>query len=195
MPTTPGIRWELTGKTFTKSSMRKDVSYGSLQWLYYIQATAPYLRQQDGTRAIIAQGYHQGERQINGIGNAPFFKLKIKQLLVGPVDGYVVVDGVVHIYEYLGCKHHGCDCGVETNEAKRKQDRVDWERKRVQLKKRGKLHAIWECAWKDYMKSHPEILDTKTHIPHIMRKRQTEAELLAAIKDGSFFGYVFCDLW
>ena len=67
MPTTPGIRWMKQGNGFVKSSMKSGVSFGAIQWLYYLQATAPYLMKADGTRAIIEHGYHHGEVQLEGI--------------------------------------------------------------------------------------------------------------------------------
>ena len=67
MPTTPGIKWTKDGKWFKKSTMKHDVSLVSLQWLYYIQATAPYLTKPDGTRHVIQHGYHQGEHKFDGI--------------------------------------------------------------------------------------------------------------------------------
>jgi len=72
MPTTPGIKWEKNGNYFIKNTMRSDVSFVSLQWLYYIQATAPYLTKQDGTRAVIEHGYHHGEIHLDGIGKIYF---------------------------------------------------------------------------------------------------------------------------
>jgi len=68
MPTTPGIIWRKKGNGFEKGSMKHDVSYPQIQWLNYIQATAPYLTKEDGSRAIIEHGFHHGERSLEKIG-------------------------------------------------------------------------------------------------------------------------------
>lgn len=67
MPTTPGILWRKKGNGFEKMSMRHGVSFPQIQWLNYIQATAPYLTNDDGSRAIIEHGYYHGERTLQGI--------------------------------------------------------------------------------------------------------------------------------
>jgi len=70
MPTTPGILWRKKGDGFEKMSMKHDVSYPQIQWLNYIQATAPYLTQEDGSRAIIEHGFHHGEVSVEGVGKS-----------------------------------------------------------------------------------------------------------------------------
>ena len=67
MPTTPGIRWKKDGNVFTKSIMRKDVSFVQVQWLYFLQATSPILMKPDGTRHIIEHEYFHGEHQFEGL--------------------------------------------------------------------------------------------------------------------------------
>lgn len=68
MPTTPGIKWTFKNNHFEKGTMRSGVSYGSLQWLYYLQATADYLKNFDGTRTTIEHEYHHGEVKLEGLG-------------------------------------------------------------------------------------------------------------------------------
>jgi len=101
----------------------------------------------------------------------------------------------VHIWEFLGCIYHGCSCGAEPDETKRLADRTKWELKKEKLQKHGEVHFIWECDWDTYKKKHPEIMGTMTKFPNIMYKNQTEIGLMNAIKEGSFFGFVHCDLW
>ena len=95
----------------------------------------------------------------------------------------------------MGCKFHGCSCGAEEDETIRKATRTKWELKRVQLEKLGKLHSIWECDWSRYIEVNKAIRSTNTTFPLIMHRIQTEMDLLSAIKEGSFFGFVNCDLW
>ena len=54
----------------------------------------------------------------------------------------------------------------------------------------GKLVTIRECQWKLEVKNHAQI---QTIIPRILLK-DNEATLLAAIENGSVFGFVTCDV-
>jgi len=116
-------------------------------------------------------------------------------IIAGPVDGYVEVDGTIRIYEFLGCYHHGCSCGAQKDPVKREQKKSEWEAKRRCLERCGELHYIWECHWEMLMAEDPEIEKTVTHFPNIMKRHQTQISLINQIKDGTFFGFVHCDLW
>jgi len=115
--------------------------------------------------------------------------------LVGPVDGYVKIGDKVRIFEFLGCMFHGCNCGAEADEAKRSKKRAEWEVKKAKLQTQGELFSIWECDWTHYKDVNLEVERTPTKFPLIMKKKQTEIGLLNAIKEGSFYGFVRCDLW
>ena len=116
--------------------------------------------------------------------------------LGGAVDGYVKIGDKVSIFEYLGCFWHGCDCGNGNPDLeKRVKQRMDWEEKKSILHSKGDLYSVWECQWEQYKIDHPETEFTDTHFPHIMKKEQTRIGLMNAIKEGSFFGFVNCDLW
>ena len=41
----------------------------------------------------------------------------------------------------------------------------------------------------------PNVTNTVTHFPNILNRRATESNLISAICDGSFFGFIECDLW
>ena len=102
----------------------------------------------------------------------------------------------VHIYEFLGCAFHGCACGKgEKDEDKRTKQMSDWKIKKELLEQRGELHAIWECEWKAFVASNPQVSKTITKFPHIMKSSETEIELIQAIKDRTFYGFIECDLW
>jgi len=113
----------------------------------------------------------------------------------GAVDGYVEVDGVVHIYEFLGCYHHGCSCEADKNPVRREEKYQKWEYKKTLLERHGNVHCIWECNWNFIMTDNPEIEKTDTHFPNIMKRNQTQIGLINQIKEGTFFGFVHCDLW
>ena len=63
------------------------------------------------------------------------------------------------------------------------------------MERRGQLIYMWECDWELYMADNPEIEDIETQFPNVMKREQTEIGLINQIKEGSFFGYVHCDLW
>jgi len=95
----------------------------------------------------------------------------------------------------LGCYHHGCPCGAEKDAEKRAEKIERWYRKRKQLEQRGELHCVWECHWELLMADDPEIEETQTSFPNIMKRYQTQIGLINQIKEGSFYGFIHCDLW
>ena len=177
LPTTPGIRWTRKGGMFQKSVMADGVSYVSLQWLYYIQASATFLTALDGTRSVIHHKYHQGEVTLDG----------------DQVDGYAKVDEKVYILEFLGCYHHGCICQDEL--ARNAQKRSQWEKKRTRLEKYGTLITCWECEWDSFKSLNCKVSNIVTHFPMILQRRATESTLINAIRRREFFGFILCDLF
>jgi len=175
LPTTPGVRWNRSGTTFTKAVMADGTSFAAVQWLAYLQATARYLKLATGEVVTMHHKYHQGEVKVRG----------------DEVDGYCEVGGRVYIFEFNGCHWHGCKCQNAPNLEKR----AIWERKRGRLEKIGTLIQIWECEWEEYKALNPQISEIDTLFPRIMRRSESEVDLVNAIRDGSFFGFVHCDLW
>ena len=155
--------------------MADGTSFAAVQWLAYLQATASFLNASNGARVTIQHKYHQGEVKIGG----------------DEIDGYCEVDGRAFLLEFNGCHWHGCKCQTNPDLEKR----ATWERKRARLEKIGNVIHIWECDWEDYKDRNPEILDTQTQIPRIMHRSESEEQLIKSIRDGSFFGFVHCDLW
>ena len=176
LPTTPGILWTLKGQTFKKAVMADQTSLCAVQWLYYLQATAPYLQQTNGARSIIQHAYHQGETRIGW----------------DKVDGFADVDGRKFIFEMLGCYFHGCKCQINPNLDAREK----WLVKQSRLKRAGNVISVWECDWHRMMAIDPTISSTSTHFPHILKDHEEdETMLIDYIKNGSFYGFVNCDLW
>ena len=99
----------------------------------------------------------------------------------------------------MGCFTHGCACGALADGAladvQRTQKMADWEAKKELLEPRGELHIIWECQWKLFITEHPEVMNTITKFPQIMKEFQTETDLINAIKERQFYGFVHCDIW
>ena len=95
----------------------------------------------------------------------------------------------------MGCFTHGCVCGALADVEKRNQKMADWQAKKELLEPRGELHIIWECQWKLFITEHPEVMNTITKFPQIMKEFQTETDLINAIKERQFYGFVHCDIW
>ena len=79
MPLGPGLVWEKAGRYFKKIPMTSGVSFGQMQWLFYLQATQ-YKHVQ------LEHAYYHGEVDFDGWSP----------------DGYALVNGVHHFFEYLG---------------------------------------------------------------------------------------------
>ena len=73
--------------------------------------------------------------------------------------------------------------------------REAWQRKLNRLNQLGKVYYIWECHWELFVAEDPEIEKTITKFPHIMHRRQHGDDLIKAVRDGSFYGFIECDLW
>lgn len=118
MPLTPGIEWVLKNQTFKKRSLQPGVSFKSLQWLYFVQATL--------FKGIqIQHAYHRGEKTFNG----------------QKVDGYVYFNRRHFFLEFNGCFYHG-HCKYHDQI---KQDK--WNAKANELRKLGQVISINECEW------------------------------------------------
>ena len=123
MPLTPGLEWKLNGTKFKKRVLHPSVSFKSIQWLYYLQATQFQNHQ-------IQHAYHRGEHEANGI----------------KVDGYVKIGDEEIFMEFNGCFFHG-HCRYHDEEKLKK-----WNAKAAGLRKIGKLLSIYECQWDAFVK-------------------------------------------
>ena len=79
MPLGPGLLWEKNGRYFNKTPMTSGVSFGQIQWLFYLQATT-----YKGVQ--LEHAFYHGELEFDG----------------WKPDGYVFIEGVHHFFEYLG---------------------------------------------------------------------------------------------
>ena len=57
------------------------------------------------------------------------------------------------------------------------------------MKDNGEVHIMRECEWNAKSFHH-----VPTQMPLINIKRQTEKQLLEAVKNGEIFGFVVCDV-
>ena len=95
-----------------------------------------------------------------------------------------------YLYEFLVCHFHGCECQAEPDWNAREK----WCNKRERLEKLGTVIYMWECDW-NRMLMDTTVTNTRTHFPRIMNRSESDADLVQAVKDGSFFGFIHCDLW
>ena len=65
-----------------------------------------------------------------------------------------------------------------------------WIGKTAYLRKRGNLTVMWDCQWRQMLKSLPKF---NTRLGRIL-ERDTEETLLDAIKSEEVFGFISCDV-
>ena len=134
----------------------------------------------DGTRATIETKYHRGERKI--------LNLQTRKR-TWSVDGFAMnKKGDAKVYEFNGdLWHKGCPhCSNGRLDSKEIQKRHD-------IGELGyKLEIMWECQFNRKLL---EIRHLETPLfPYILQHRQKEKDLLAAVQNGTIFGYLLCDV-
>ena len=180
MPTTPGISWEMqTDGVFKKKIMTTGHSFLAQQWLVYKQETDPFLLNADGTRSVIQTAYNRGEHKIP----RKYQKYKFWQ-----VDGFAVTDHGAKIYEFNGDRwHKGCPhCAP--------WEPLDfiWQQKIKEVAQCGEVEVMWECRFKTLLETIRN-METPT-FPDILKNRQTESDLLAAIINNKVYGFIVADI-
>jgi G:T-mismatch repair DNA endonuclease (very short patch repair protein) len=120
-----------------------------------------------------------------------------------PVDGFCAATNTV--YQFNGCLWHGHKCsrtrGIKihpTNGRKMTELYDDTLAKNEYLREIGYTVVVqWECEWEEEVSMTPEI---KTFLSIFFRtlyppypKKNLEA-LVNSIRDGSFFGFIECDI-
>ena len=116
MPTTPGVLWKRVGNTFHKSVMCDGNSLGATQWMYFLEATHHAVK--DG--GIIQHFFHRKEVRLEN----------------DLVDGFIQGEQS-YIFEYNGCRFHGC-CQFEENQMEKRRL---FEEKIIRLERFGKVEG------------------------------------------------------
>ena len=104
-----------------------------------------------------------------------------------------------------GCYHHGHECCVTKNVKddkwhERKAGLYEKTEKKVaQLRKKGyRVVEMWECEFRDFCKSHPQIYAIRDQCRPIFsqkhRSKVTENQILNGVRYGQLFGMVECDI-
>ena len=171
---TPGIKWTLKGQKYQKSSLCSQTSFKAVQWLYSEQESERCL-DKNGNRVTMEHSYHQGEKTI--------FDAKL--------DGYAYIDNRHVVWEFNGCKWHGClKCFPDwfnTATVDQVVQKSNWNKKIQRLRRNNcVIHVMWEH---DFVPN-PSI---KTRMPRIL---QTDSEntLLEGIRAGEIFGFAKCSV-
>ena len=135
----------------------------ALQYLDWVQHNDPLLNCSDGSQIIL-------QTALNGV------EKRVGRFIV---DGYAMVNDQAHFWEFNGCQFHDCIClGLEE----------ECDREKVShLENVGVLHIMRMCTWNKLRKT-----TLSTFIPSNLSLRETvsETEILDAVKNGSFFGFV-----
>ena len=178
MPTSPGILWEkCQGSRWKKNIMTTGHSFKAQQWLTYLQQTDPFLKNNDGSRAVIQTKFHRGEKRIPSS----------KMLKDWKVDGYVKSDQGVKIYEFMGDHwHDGCpNCdptGIDVN----------WSMKLRDISQVGIVEVIWECEFDELLTRLRGFWSPL--IPHIFDEYHSQLAIKKSIMKNELYGYILCDI-
>ena len=109
------------------------------------------------------------------------------------VDGFVVETNT--ILEFHGCFWHGHGC----TKALRNHPEAEERAKKTQdcdayLEQHcSNLEVMWECQW-EKLKKRPEVAEKITDVTTSHPSHMVENEILDGVRNGSFFGFVQCNL-
>ena len=113
------------------------------------------------------------------------------------VDGYCASTHTV--YEFLGCYWHGHSC-LPNSGSDLQQERLAKTKLRLQytLELGYNLEVMWECEWKRKVRVDADIGRFVRVFEEVWYPKwaplSTELQVLDAVRDGSFFGLVRCDV-
>ena len=190
MPVGPGIYYEKTGPFFTWEPLmdprKKKYSFEAIEWLNKMEFD---LRNPDGSRNVIHHAMNSGEREFKETFHCHITNKN--KLRVYKPDGYALINGVQHFFEYDGCYDHICihNCSV-SRKSRRNKTRDDNTRNDF-YRKHGILHTMTSCQWK---KQRPALKFPIHTSVFFNQKRITEQKILNKVKSGKFFGLVKLDL-
>ena len=114
------------------------------------------------------------------------------------VDGFCAANQTV--YEFMGCYWHGHSC-LKCADSDEQKQRLTMTRKRLQyLVELGyELEVIWECEWKEMVKTQREVRDFVQIFESVWYPKQlvlaSAESVVDAVKSGEFFGLVQCDIF
>ena len=190
MPVGPGILYEKHGSFFTweplMNSRQKKFSLEAIEWLNKKESD---LLKSDGTRNVIHHAMNTGEREFKDKYHCPV--TNENKVRVYKPDGYALIDGIHHFFEYDGCFNHKCiyNCSI-SRKSRWNKNRDDRPRNNF-FRKLGILHTTTSCKWQKDRKNLRFPIYTSIFFN---QKRITENQILNKIKGDKFFGLVKLDL-
>ena len=195
MPVGHGIHYKLKddGYFSWKPVYNPDkYSLDAIEWINYEQSK--FLKR-DGSRHVIRHALNYGEVDIKGEESRTDSNL-IKHKIYRP-DGYVVVDGIHHFFEFDGCHVHECPFKCSTYQRFKNSNGNRWTPRSVEARNtfymsKGMLHTITSCQWYRMRSS----VSYKNYSSAFFRRNDvTEDKILDKILTGDFFGLVKCDVY
>ena len=191
MPVGPGILYDRVGDHFTwdplMNSKKHKFSLEAIDWLNKMEND---LLNPDGSRNVIHHAMNSGEREFTDQFTCPMTN-ELKTRTFNP-DGYALIAGEHHFFEYDGCHFHKCihNCSV-SRKSRVNKNRDDNPRDNFYTKF-GHLHKITSCEWQKEKRKNPSY---KNFTSIFFNKRGiTEKDILEKVKSGDFFGLVRLDL-
>ena len=97
-------------------------------------------------------------RYVSGQLSILYRKWTVEHFLGFHVDGYAVINGVETVWEYNGCKFHGCQC-IKNPTNKQLEKQRKWIERKAHLEANG-CHVIemTDCRWRQklrYIRKNP----------------------------------------
>ena len=169
----PGVLEKQENGSFKYSTgvVGDNCSAESLQWLEYEENELNKL----GFAIQIQHAMNGGEAKVSDVGK---------------VDGFAIINGVCHYWEYDGCFYHKCERCYPHLEYSDYEEQIRIqirdEQKRYMLGLSGTVHHMRSCQWKKIKKD----IKFKPKAFHLM-DTITEEDLLSP----SFFGFISVDLF
>ena len=177
LPGGAGIYYQKADEKFTITSLlpTNGWSMSAIHWLEWLQKT-------EYVGSKIRHAMNGGEKSVvlEGVRFKP--------------DGWTVVNGVQHFLMFMGCCFHRCTCEVSlrspTDDEKYKRDQLI---KRL-CSKHGVYKEIFECEF-NRQKIDMAENDVSCFFGKLRKKQKvTEKEIFQKVEEGTFYGFLSCDI-
>ena len=192
MPVGPGIQYVKMGDKFKWEPLmdrfKHKFSYDAIEWLNKMEFD---LRNPDGSRNVIHHKMNTGEREFTEtIVDSETQESRTKTYYP---DGYAIIDGIEHFFEYDGCHYHQCVHNCSTSRKSRRNKSKDDTARNDFYRKRGILHTMTSCVWKRDCKK----FKFPNHTSAFFHRRNMEITgpmILLKVKREKFFGLIRVDI-
>ena len=164
---------------------------------YYIRRQAPHFKKEYSTKAArkSLEWLQWLQHTLQHPLQHKFNSSTEKRIGKYPVDGFDPETQI--IYQFHGCYWHGHTCMSYKNPVNAAVAQKRTEETTAYLRDRGyKVVEMWECAWDTMKKQDPEISAyvKSSYYPFEHKMTVTTDDIMKSIQDGSFYGFVECDI-